>query len=297
MLSRRLKTIVVSIFCTSDCPIATRSSALGMEESEFSTARRGLGASKVAVARETHRMVGESVVETLKGSLSVKPFFRPLRFNRTVETLLVYYTYYTPYLTLPFPPKVFSIAGDLPAAGDGCRRPTPEPPTTGPSPGRRRPPFSLFPFISLLFLLSSPFSLFFSLPRPPTPTTGRPPPNPGPRQPSPPQPLQREGKREKGKREREEKRKKGEEREGGVAGGSGLGGGQPVVGGGGSGVGGRGREEKREKGEEREGKREKGGSPAAGAGAGGGGAGAGSPPSVAGGRKVAGDGEDYGWEG
>ncbi|GMN47836.1 hypothetical protein TIFTF001_017005, partial [Ficus carica] len=39
------------------CPITTRSSALGMEESEFSTAREGRGASKVAVARETHRLV------------------------------------------------------------------------------------------------------------------------------------------------------------------------------------------------------------------------------------------------
>ncbi|GMN39974.1 hypothetical protein TIFTF001_009192 [Ficus carica] len=36
-----------------------------------------------------------------------------------VETLLVYHTYHTSYLTLSFPPKVFFDAGDLPAVGRG----------------------------------------------------------------------------------------------------------------------------------------------------------------------------------
>ncbi|GMN42008.1 hypothetical protein TIFTF001_011225 [Ficus carica] len=40
--------------------------------------------------------------------------------------LLVYHTYHTPYLILPFPPKVFSVAGDLQTAGDGHRQPTPD---------------------------------------------------------------------------------------------------------------------------------------------------------------------------
>ncbi|GMN52663.1 hypothetical protein TIFTF001_021809 [Ficus carica] len=75
-----------------------------------------------------------------------------------VEILLVYYTYHTPYLILPFPPKIFSVADDLPATGvadDECRQPTPDfgdpppalPSTTGPSPGR--PPPSLGPYSPL----------------------------------------------------------------------------------------------------------------------------------------------------
>ncbi|GMN34305.1 hypothetical protein TIFTF001_004616 [Ficus carica] len=79
------------------------------------------------------------------GSLPVKSFFKPLRFNQTVEMLLVYHTYHTPYLILPFPPKVFSVTGDLPAAGDGRRRPTPDaddptPVAPHPAPAPGNPP-------------------------------------------------------------------------------------------------------------------------------------------------------------
>ena len=136
------------------------------------------------------------MIETL-----VKSFFRPLRFNRTVEILLVYHTYHTPYLILPFPSKVFSVVGDLHAAGDGHRRPTPDvgnphsapylrpaaatgnflslplslssllsrgdppsdPPTTGPSPGRLA---AGDPLLSLFPFLSILLSLFPSLSSP-----------------------------------------------------------------------------------------------------------------------------------
>ncbi|GMN23155.1 hypothetical protein TIFTF001_040410 [Ficus carica] len=48
--------------------------------------------------------------------------------------LLVYHTYHTPYLILPFPSQVFSIVGD------GRWRPTSDPPSTPcPSPDPPRP--------------------------------------------------------------------------------------------------------------------------------------------------------------
>ncbi|GMN70335.1 hypothetical protein TIFTF001_039379 [Ficus carica] len=64
------------------------------------------------------------------------------RLNRTVEMLLGCHTYHILYLILPFPPQVFSVAGDLlatgdlPAAGDllVASDPPPAPLILGPSP-------------------------------------------------------------------------------------------------------------------------------------------------------------------
>ncbi|GMN41240.1 hypothetical protein TIFTF001_010476 [Ficus carica] len=93
-----------------------------------------------------------------------------LRFNRTVETLLVYHTYHIPYLILSFPPKVFSVVGDLPTAGDRRQQPT-----TGPNPGR--------PPANPLSLLRRPTSG--------TPCHRPPPPHPAWRPPSPGLPTPR----------------------------------------------------------------------------------------------------------
>ncbi|GMN44232.1 hypothetical protein TIFTF001_013435 [Ficus carica] len=63
--------------------------------------------------------------------------------------LLVYHIYHTPYLILPFSSKVFSVAGDLPAASDGRRQLTPDsgdlapalpPPAPAPAPPPGTPP-------------------------------------------------------------------------------------------------------------------------------------------------------------
>ncbi|GMN47790.1 hypothetical protein TIFTF001_016968 [Ficus carica] len=153
--------------------------------------------------------LAEATHETLKGFLPVHTLFKPLRFNRTVETLLVYYTYHTPYFTLSFPPKFFLVVGDLPAAGDGRWRPTsglpPPAPTLAGRPAAGESPFSLFsypslpPSLSLPLSFSSPVSLFSCLslllsrgdpPPAPPPPSALPAPSPQPA-PRPPQPAQR----------------------------------------------------------------------------------------------------------
>ncbi|GMN70650.1 hypothetical protein TIFTF001_039693 [Ficus carica] len=189
-------------------------------------------------------------------------------------------------------------------------RPSPPP---APTPAGRPP---MTPPLSLPLSLSSLLSLFPSLPRPspagPQPALG--PPSlhglgetggGGPRVGGAPCKL---GGRGAGwgptgeGRGREEKREKGEEREGGVADGLSVGAGA----GGGEAGGGSLRERGEERGEEREKrKRERGvaGGRPTGAGASGGGPKVASrrrgrsPASVAGGGKVAGEGEDFGWKG